>query len=114
MFSRLPGKVYRCDVDFVKRKQKLKFPAKRECCVHAYGTKIISVTDIALVNLSKCFLGNRENFFPNEQALSIKFKVLVDRQQQDLIIKLHDILELLIYGDVHLCARTSRANEMTQ
>ena len=90
MFSRLPGKVYRCDVDFVKRKQKLKFPAKRECCVHAYGTKIISVTDIALVNLSKCFLGNRENFFPNEQALSIKFKVLVDRQQQDLIIKLHD------------------------
>ena len=91
MFSRLPGKVYRCDVDFVKRKQKLKFPTKRESCVHTYGTKIISVTDISLVNLSKCFLGNRGNFFPYEQTLSIKSKCwCMGRQQQDLIVKVHD------------------------
>ena len=33
MFSRLPGKVSCCDVDFVKCKQKV-FPLSGESCVH--------------------------------------------------------------------------------
>ena len=34
MFSRLPGKFSRCDVDFVKCKHSESFPAKRESCVN--------------------------------------------------------------------------------
>ena len=86
MFSRMPGKVSRCDVDFVKCKQKV-FPLS--VCVHmrkilsrsptsrlsasqvsvpgktfvSYERKatfhVVSYQgEISLVNLSKCFLGN--------------------------------------------------------
>ena len=101
MFSRLPGKVSRCDVDFVKRKQKVFREGGKLC---SYGMKTISVTEISpvskqdlgtrenfsshmnamqlfilfhkqgevsLVNLSKCFLGNRDIFCPYKQAPSI-------------------------------------------
>ena len=47
MFSRLPGKVSRGDVDFVKFKQKV-FPLSGKV-VFIYGIKIISVTDISPV-----------------------------------------------------------------
>ena len=97
MFSRLPGKVSRCDVDFVKCKQKF-FPLSGKvvfiwdenylghrdlACQQArsrYQGKLfvpyernatfhIISCEISLVNLSKCFLGNRDNFCPYEQAL---------------------------------------------
>ena len=61
IFSRLAGKVSRFDVDFVKCK------AGKLC---SYEIKIISVTEISLVNLSKCFLGDRDNFCPYKQAIS--------------------------------------------
>ena len=48
MFSRLPGKVSRCDVDFVKCKQKV-FPLS-EKVVFIHKTKIISVVEISPVN----------------------------------------------------------------
>ena len=99
MFSRLPGKVSRCDVDLVKCKQKVfplsgivvflrqqlswsprsRLPASEisvpgETFV-SYERKatfhIISYQgEISLVNLSKWFLGNRDNFCPYEQALN--------------------------------------------
>ena len=98
MFSRLPGKVSRCDVDFVKCKQKV-FPllAGKLC---SYETKIISVTEIyreeykaifhiisyqgeiSLVNLSKCFFGNRDNFCPYEQALTVWSEYTHDLRDQ--------------------------------
>ena len=59
MFSRLPGKVPRCDVDFVKCKQKL--------C--SYGTKIISVAEISPV--SKRDLGTRQNFSSHMTAMQL-------------------------------------------
>ena len=92
MFFRLPGKVSRRDVDFVKCKQKvvfiwdknylghrdlacqqarsrypekLFFPYERNATFHI----ILKQGEISLVNLSKCFLGNRDNFCPYEQAL---------------------------------------------
>ena len=37
--------------------------------LRSYGPNIFS--SIYLVNLSKCFLANRENFFPYEQALIV-------------------------------------------
>ena len=98
MFSRLPGKVSRGDVDFVKCKQKV-FPLSGKvvfiwdknylghqnlACHQArsrltgklfvsYERKVTFHTifvEISLVNLSKCFFANRENFFPYEQALN--------------------------------------------
>ena len=45
MFSRLLGKVSRCDVDFVKCKQKVFRLAEKLC---SYETKTISVTEISL------------------------------------------------------------------
>ena len=87
IFSRLPGKVSCFDVDFVKCKQKV-FPLSGKV-VFIYGIKIISDTEISLVSkrdlgtrenfsshmsamqlsLSKCFLGNRDNFCPYQQLL---------------------------------------------
>ena len=97
MFSRLPGKVSRGDVDFVKCKQKV-FPlsgkvvfiwhknylSHRDLACHqarsrltgelfvsyerkaTFHTIFVRRRDLAC----KCFLANRENFFPYEQALS--------------------------------------------
>ena len=56
VFSRLPGKVSRCDVDLVKCKQRV-FPLSGK--VVSFETKIISVTEISPV--SKQDLGTREN-----------------------------------------------------
>ena len=93
MFSRLPGKVSRYYVDFVKCKQKV-FPLSRKveelsrdvACEQArsrYLEKLSSQYEckatfyiisyqgkISLVNLSEFFLGNRDNFCPYEQALT--------------------------------------------
>ena len=103
MFSRLPGKVSRGDVDFVKCKQNV-FPLSgkvvfiwdenylghRDLACHqarsrltgklfvsyerkvTFHTIFVSQGEILLVNLSKCFLANRENFFPYDQALRHK------------------------------------------
>ena len=57
MFSRLPGKVSRYDVDFVSVNRKFSRLAGKLC---SYETKIISVTEISPV--SKRELGTRENF----------------------------------------------------
>ena len=94
-FSRLPGKVSRDDVDFVKCKKQKVFPLSgkvvfiwdkdylgdRDLACHparsrltgklfvSYERKVTFHTifvrsEISLVNLSKCFLANRANFFP--------------------------------------------------
>ena len=90
MLSRLPGKVSRCDVDFVNRKfsrlagiyisrsprsrlsaSEISVPGKTFVSHERKATfHIISYQgEISLVNLSKCFLGDRDNFCPYEQAL---------------------------------------------
>ena len=65
-FSRLPGKVSRCDVDFVKCKQ-IAFPLGGKLC--SYGIKIISVTEISPV--SKRHFGARENVSSNMNAMQL-------------------------------------------
>ena len=67
MFSRLPGKVSCCDVDFVKCKQKV-FPLSGKI-VFIYGIKMISVTEISPV--SKRDLGTRENFSSHMNATQL-------------------------------------------
>ena len=64
MFSRLSGKVSRCDVDFVKCKRKV-FPLSGK--VMFIWDKIISVTEISPV--SKRDLGTRENFSSHMNAM---------------------------------------------
>ena len=48
MFSRLPGKVSCCDIDFVKCKQNVFRDLAGKLC--SYETKIISVTEISPVS----------------------------------------------------------------
>ena len=66
MFSRLPGKVSRYGVDFVKCKQKV-FPLSGK--VVLIWEKIISVTEISPV--SKRDLGTRENFSSHMNAMQL-------------------------------------------
>ena len=66
MFSRLLGKVSRCDVNFVKCKQKV-FPLSRK--VEFIWHKIISVTEISSV--SKRDLGTWENFSSHMNAMKL-------------------------------------------
>ena len=82
MSFRLPGRVCRCDVDFVKCKQKV-FPLSGKV-VFIWGKNYHGHRDLACQQarsryprngkttyyfiMSKCFLGNRDNFCPYEHA----------------------------------------------
>ena len=66
MFSRLPGKVSRCDVDIVKCTQKVSLQAGKFC---SYETKNISITEIS--HMTKQDLATREYFSSHMNAMQL-------------------------------------------